>query len=170
MGICWVTIIFSILYVPYYHFMYPEKLPENALMATMAAEAEAAKVEAEAAPEKTGDIEAELKTAFAAGGWEEAGKQTFNTYCAACHGPDGGGLIGPNFTDDFYIHGGKLGDIVRVTTEGVPDKGMVPWKTTLKPNQIHEVSFYIRSLRGTTPATPKDPQGQKVDEDGNFVD
>ena len=60
--------------------------------------------------------------------------------------------------------------MVRVITEGVPEKGMVPWKASLKPEQIENLAFYIRKLRGTTPATAKESQGKKVDDVGNFIE
>ncbi|MDJ0835137.1 MAG: cbb3-type cytochrome c oxidase N-terminal domain-containing protein [Acidobacteriota bacterium] len=169
LGIFWVTTIVAVFYVPYYHFMYPEKLPEAALLASQEARAEElAKIEA--AKPKPVDEEADLLAKYNAGGWEEAAKADFTTFCVPCHAPDGGGTIGPNFTDDYYIHGGKLTDIRRIIVEGVPAKGMISWKVSLKPQQIENLTFYIRSLRGTTPATPKAAEGKLVDEAGNFTE
>lgn len=176
LGIFWVSIAFAIFYVPYYHFMHPESLPEasyEAEMNTVKAERALAEKEAEAnqpAAEAAGDPEEALMAKYKAGGWEEAAKADYMTNCLACHGPDGGGTIGPNFTDDYYIHGGTLTQIQKVITDGVPLKGMISWKPVLKPQQIENLTFYIRALRGTTPATPKEAQGQKVDEAGNFIE
>jgi cytochrome c oxidase cbb3-type subunit 3 len=116
------------------------------------------------------DLEATLQAEYAAGGWAEAGNADFQTFCMPCHAADGGGTIGPNFTDDYYIHGGRLTDIMNTIINGVPEKGMISWKASLKPEQIKNLTFYIRSLRGTTPAVAKDPQGRKVDEAGNFIE
>lgn len=90
------------------------------------------------------------------------GKDTFEKLCAPCHRPDGGGLVGPNLTDDFWIHGDKFADNVRVIWNGVPAKGMVSWKGVLKPADILAVASYIYTLRGTKPPNPKPPENQTV--------
>lgn len=90
----------------------------------------------------------------------DAGKDIFIKNCAACHTNDGGGLVGPNLTDEYWIHGGAYEDIVRTTSNGVAEKGMLAWKTTLKPDQIQQVSSFIVTLQGTTPSNPKAPEGE----------
>lgn len=90
------------------------------------------------------------------------GKAIFTANCAACHGANGEGTIGPNLTDRHWIHGGEIRDIFRTVKYGVPDKGMVPWEQTLTPGQIAEVSNYIITLRDTKPANPKAPEGTEV--------
>lgn len=92
-----------------------------------------------------------------------AGKDIFDKNCSACHGFGGEGLVGPNFTDDNWIHGGSIKNIYRTIVEGVPEKGMISWKSQLSPNQIQEVASYIRSLRGTNPPNQKGPEGEKWD-------
>jgi cytochrome c oxidase cbb3-type subunit III len=88
------------------------------------------------------------------------GKQIYNSICSVCHLVDGGGLVGPNFTDNYWIHGNTIEDLYRVTTEGVIEKGMIPYRDQLSPRQRLEVSSYIlQELVGTTPANPKAPQG-----------
>lgn len=89
------------------------------------------------------------------------GKQTYLNMCAPCHRPDGGGLVGPNLCDDYWIHGGKYADNVKTIWNGVPEKGMVTWKGVLKPNEIQAVASYIYTFRGTTPPSPKPPENQK---------
>ena len=89
----------------------------------------------------------------------EHGKETYTTYCAACHRADGGGMIGPNLTDAYWLHGGTLSDIYRTVVNGVLDKGMPPWGKTLKPEQLASVVAYVSTLQGTNPPTPKAPQG-----------
>jgi cytochrome c oxidase cbb3-type subunit 3 len=91
-----------------------------------------------------------------------SGKQLFVTYCAACHRPDGGGQIGPNLTDDSWIHGGTLTDIHNTITVGVLAKGMPEWGKVLKPDQVNAVSVYVKSLFGTNPPDPKPPEGVKA--------
>lgn len=90
-----------------------------------------------------------------------AGKKIWDTQCFTCHLNDGGGSIGPNMTDNYWIHGGDMASIVHIINVGVPAKGMIPWATTLTPEQIHQVASFIKvKLVGTTPAVAKDPQGE----------
>jgi len=88
----------------------------------------------------------------------KAGEKTFATLCAPCHRPDAGGLVGPNLTDDYWIHGSNFVDNVTTIWNGVPAKGMVTWKNSLKPNQIYEVASYLYTLRGSHPPNPKPPE------------
>lgn len=90
------------------------------------------------------------------------GKSTYAANCASCHGPAGGGIIGPNLTDDYWIHGGSLAEIRTVVADGVLDKGMPPWNKLLKPDQVNAVVAYISTLQGTNPAGAKPPQGELV--------
>lgn len=90
----------------------------------------------------------------------ESGQGVYTTYCAACHGNDGQGTIGPNLTDDYWIHGGALTDIFEVVTTGVAARGMPPWDGSLTPEQRAQVTAYIRSIRGTDPANAKAPEGE----------
>lgn len=92
------------------------------------------------------------------------GKKTFENLCVACHAADGGGGIGPNLTDNYWIHGGSIQDIFKTIKYGVPEKGMISWQDQLNPVEMHEVSSYIKTLVGTTPAVPKDPQGDLYEE------
>ena len=86
------------------------------------------------------------------------GKDTFMKLCAPCHRPDAGGLVGPNLTDDYWIHGSNFVDNLKTIWNGVPSKGMVTWKGVLKPGTIHAVGSYIYTLRGTKPVNPKPPE------------
>ncbi len=87
------------------------------------------------------------------------GKALFTTTCVACHRPDGGGLIGPNLTDDFWIHGGKPTDIHKTITEGVLAKGMPNWGKMLKPEQVDVLTAFVISIHGSNPVNPKAPDG-----------
>ncbi|MEN9939367.1 MAG: hypothetical protein RIR61_174 [Bacteroidota bacterium] len=88
-----------------------------------------------------------------------AGKNIFADNCASCHAADGGGLVGPNFTDEYWIHGGGITDVFSVVKYGVLDKGMISWQELLNPVQMQQVASYVLSLKGTSPAAPKEPQG-----------
>lgn len=91
-----------------------------------------------------------------------SGKSIFETNCAACHAADGGGGVGPNLTDEYWLHGGGIQDVFKVVKYGVVEKGMIPWQDQLSPEEIQQVSSYILTLKGTTPANPKEPQGEMV--------
>ena len=89
----------------------------------------------------------------------DAGKQIFTTNCVACHTADGGGLVGPNLTDDYWIHGGGIKNVFKTIKYGVVAKGMISWQSQLNPKQMQDVASYVISLHGTTPANPKAPEG-----------
>jgi cytochrome c oxidase cbb3-type subunit 3 len=88
-----------------------------------------------------------------------AGKTIFESNCAACHAADGGGGVGPNLTDEYWLHGGSINDVFTVVKYGVIEKGMIPWQDQLSPEQMQQVASYILTLKGTSPANPKAPQG-----------
>ncbi len=89
------------------------------------------------------------------------GRQIYNNVCAVCHLVDGGGLVGPNLTDNYWVHGNTIEDLYRVVTEGIIEKGMIPYRDQLSPRQRIEVSsFILERLVGTTPAKPKEPEGE----------
>jgi len=149
------TVIFGIGYLIY--FIGYSKTPAQELAAQMTANAPKA--------DDTGQLDTKLTAAFNDPAAVSAGKTIFVAKCAACHGPQGGGLIGPNLTDNSWIHGkGALTDIYKVVTKGVPEKGMLAWETTLKPEEIIQVVAYVKSLKGTNPSNPKPAEGTPVTE------
>lgn len=92
-----------------------------------------------------------------------AGSTIYAANCAACHANDLGGGVGPNLVDAYWIHGGSVGDVFATIKHGVPQKGMISWKSQLSPLQMQQVSSYILSMQGTEPANPKEPQGDPVE-------
>lgn len=93
-----------------------------------------------------------------------AGKKIFETNCIACHMADGGGGIGPNLTDNYTILGGDIKSIFKTISEGGrAGKGMVSWKTELKPLEMAQVASYVKMFQGTTPANPKAPEGELIE-------
>ena len=89
-----------------------------------------------------------------------AGKAIFETNCVVCHMADGGGGIGPNLTDEYWILGGGIKNVFNTVSEGGrAGKGMVSWKQTLKPLEMAQVSSYLLTFQGTTPANPKAAEG-----------
>lgn len=91
----------------------------------------------------------------------EEGKQVFTTTCAPCHRADGGGNIGPNLTDDYWIHGGKPQNIWTTVHDGVPSKGMPTWGPQVGDAKVAAVVAYVLTLRGTNVPNGKPPQGEK---------
>lgn len=100
----------------------------------------------------------------------DAGQEIFVEYCAACHGQQGEGGVGPNFADRYWIHGGTINDLFRTVRYGVPAKGMVSWEGQLSPRQIAQVSSYILTLEGTNPPNQKEPQGELFEREGDKAD
>jgi cytochrome c oxidase cbb3-type subunit 3 len=89
-----------------------------------------------------------------------AGETIFAGNCAVCHKLDGGGSIGPNLTDDYWIQGGGISNVFSTISEGGrAGKGMVAWKNSLKPSEIAQVASYVIGMRGTNPPDAKAPEG-----------
>ncbi|RYD58303.1 MAG: c-type cytochrome [Sphingobacteriales bacterium] len=89
-----------------------------------------------------------------------SGMNLFQSSCAACHAKDGGGGVGPNLTDDYWLHGGSIQDVFKSVKYGWSDKGMKSWKDDFSPKQIADIASYIKSIKGTAPAAPKEKQGE----------
>ena len=90
------------------------------------------------------------------------GKKIYNKYtCVTCHGEKAEGKVGPNMTDEYWIHGNTVDKQYQVVYEGVMAKGMMPFKEQLKKDQIVKVLSYLASLRGSNPPNAKAPQGEK---------
>ncbi|MBS1517511.1 MAG: c-type cytochrome [Bacteroidetes bacterium] len=92
------------------------------------------------------------------------GKQIFLANCVPCHGNNAEGTVGPNLTDDYWIHGGGIKNIFKTVKYGVPVKGMIAWQSILNPKSIQEVGSYVISLHGTNPPNGKAPEGDKYSE------
>lgn len=89
------------------------------------------------------------------------GQALFATRCPPCHGDHGQGLVGPNLTDEFWLHGGKIQDVFKTIKYGVPEKGMISWEKSMSAQQISDIANYVMSLQGSKPAGAKPPQGTK---------
>lgn len=99
-----------------------------------------------------------------------AGGVSFAKTCVPCHGTKGEGGVGPNLTDDYWLHGGKIADLFKTIKYGYPDKGMQSWQATYSPIQIQELASYVKSLRGTNPPNGKAAQGDLFKEDLKVAD
>jgi cytochrome c oxidase cbb3-type subunit 3 len=139
----WTTIVFSVLYAVYFHFGHG-KLAVEAYNEDMIAyyELQAEQLLALGPIRESTLLALQDDDAMMAGG-----QQIFVSKCAQCHANDGGGNIGPNLTDGFWLHGGRLTDIYHTVMEGVPSKGMLAWKNQLGPAEIMSVSAIRRNSR-----------------------
>ena len=86
------------------------------------------------------------------------GRKVFEQFCVVCHNDQAQGNVGPNLTDNYWLHGGAPLQILHTVTNGVPEKGMVAWGNQLGPNRIQAVVAYVLSLRGKN-VPGKAPQG-----------
>ena len=88
------------------------------------------------------------------------GETIYKENCFACHGKLGEGGVGPNLTDDYWLHGGSIKNIFSSIKYGWPDKGMKAWQADFSPVQIHQLASYIKTLKGSNPVNAKAPQGE----------
>jgi cytochrome c oxidase cbb3-type subunit 3 len=156
----YITIIFAVVYFTYYHLLGGPTLDQE--LAQKMGEIKAARTEAE----KTKGVKSEEELRALLNNREvlAQGKAEFTAKCTPCHGNNGQGVIGPNLTDDYWIHGdGRISSILGIINEGVPDKGMPPWKGVISPDLMEKVAVYVYSLHGTNPEGAKPPQGVKVE-------
>ncbi|MCD6065058.1 MAG: cytochrome c oxidase subunit CcoP [Flavipsychrobacter sp.] len=152
----YLTILVAFIYMYYYHFGGggPSSLQEYT------AEVEKGEVDKAAYLAKSDNNVDETTVKLLDASGIAAGEVTFQNMCAACHAKDGGGGVGPNLTDDYWLHGGSLSDVFKSIKYGWPDKGMKSWKDDFSPKQIAELTSYIKSIKGSNPAAPKDKQGE----------
>ena len=151
-----ITIIFAAYYMINYHVIGSGQVMQE----EYAEEVRIALLEKEALIKSGAFVNEETVTFLSEVSALDAGKNIFQTNCIACHAADGGGIVGPNLTDDYWIHGGGIKNVFKVIKYGVVEKGMIAWQTQLNPNQMQEVASYVLSLHGTTPAAPKQPEGE----------
>lgn len=153
------TIIFGVIYIGKYHLFGGDNQIQELEKDMMIAQKEIEEYKKTAPDLLTADKVVLLTDA----GDIAAGKAIYDANCVACHRADGGGGIGPNLTDEYWILGGDVKEIFNTIMEGGRDgKGMVAWKQQIKPSDIQKVASYILSLQGTNPADGKAPEGDKV--------
>jgi len=153
----YITIVWGVVYFSYFHVISAGSLQEE----EYAQEVQLAELQKTLLMQGSGLIDETNVTFSNDPGSLFAGKENYIKHCAACHGRNGEGLVGPNLTDEYWIHGGSINDIFRIIKVGVPDKGMISWESQLTPNAIQEVSSYIITLQGTNPPNAKPAQGEK---------
>lgn len=152
------TIGFSIVYLFVFHIFdtFPLQIKEYENEVAYAQE-QAAKIKAlnpVAAIDET-NVEATTEALELADG-----KVTFLNTCATCHRKDGGGDIGPNLTDEYWLHGGSIKEIFKVVRHGVQGTNMIAWEGVISPEKIKNVASYLLTMQGLNPLNPKKPQGE----------
>lgn len=153
------TIVFGVVYVGYYHFSGGlSQEEEYAAEMALAEEQKAAFLASSANNVDENNVELLTDATAIANG-----KEKFQTLCIACHGASGGSMpggVGPNLTDQYWLHGGGIKNVFKTIKYGVPAKGMISWEAQLTPRQIQEVASYVLSLQGSNPENAREPQGE----------
>jgi cytochrome c oxidase cbb3-type subunit 3 len=112
---------------------------------------------AEANSRSAGPIDDKILTGLFTQGASD-GAAVFKTTCAVCHGDDGQGKIGPNLTDNAWLHGGKPMDIYNTISNGVVQKGMPAWRSQLGDAKVRLLAAYVAgTLKGKNIANPAKP-------------
>lgn len=149
------TIAFGLVYVIYFHYL---DGPSQADEYNKEVELASLK-KTEMLKQSAGKVDENSVTLLTDAADIAKGKSSFITKCAACHGQAGEGGVGPNLTDEYWIHGGSINDIFKTIKYGVQEKGMIAWEAQMQPQEMQQVSSFIMSLKGTNPANAKAPQG-----------
>ncbi|MBK8557403.1 MAG: c-type cytochrome [Lewinellaceae bacterium] len=150
------TVIWAVVYMFYYHW--GGNGPSQAEEYQIEVAAAKKQIAVALAGKANAVDEASVNTLTDTGALGE-GELIFKNLCAACHGQLGEGLVGPNFTDEYWIHGGGIKNVFKTIKYGVPEKGMISWASQLTPSDMQKVGSYILTLEGTNPPNPKAPQG-----------
>jgi cytochrome c oxidase cbb3-type subunit 3 len=156
----WGAIIFAIAYYGYFQ-LGPGPSQDETLAKRMKSvkQAQAQAASAMNAGDENIDVQALLKDPEALA----VGKKQFMEKCLPCHGANGEGTVGPNLTDDYWIHSkGDFQGILSSIRSGFPDKGMPPWGPLIPAEEQPDLAAYVMSLRGTNPPNAKPPQGNLV--------
>jgi len=157
-GLFYATIVFGVFYLLIFHVWHQAPLQAEELAIAQ----EQAKVEIAAYQAKQADAIDETNVTLSKDAKDVAlGKDLFLKNCKVCHGDAGQGGVGPNLTDVYWLHGGDVKDIFKTIKFGVPQKGMISWKATFKPNEMRDLASFIVSLQGTNPPGAKAPQGDE---------
>jgi len=157
----YITIIFGVVYFVLHHVTKTLPLQDEEYQIEVAKAEQVAQERKTQNAESGGEAFDEANIQYDANPeYIAAGASIFKLQCTPCHRDDGGGNIGPNLTDNYWIHGGKIGQIYSTIKNGVPDKGMISWKAMLSPEQMRDLAFYIKSIKGSNPENPKAPQGE----------
>lgn len=150
------TIVFGAFYFLDYHVWQSSPLPQ----AEYAEEMAAADLSRRVRMASAGTINEDELTTLKDDASIKSGQERYLKNCVSCHGSKGEGIVGPNLTDQYWIHGGGIRDVYATVKNGVPEKGMISWKLVFTPKEIQQIASYVLSLQGTSPPNAKKPEGQ----------
>ena len=153
------TIIFGLVYIVRFHvvndYTQAEEFDQEVALANI-------EIEKNKAANPVEEVTVDKVTLLTDAESLAKGKEIFVNACAACHKADGGGVVGPNLTDEFWINGGGIKNVFKLIAEGSKNNPtMVGWAKTLGTKEVQKVSSYVISLQGTKPAGAKPAEGEK---------
>ncbi len=150
----YISILFAVVYLWRYHVAYSAPLMKEEYEISVKKAEEEVKAYLAAQGEA---IDENTVTYMSEPADLAAGKQIYIAACVACHREDGGGLVGPNLTDDYWMHGGDMKSIFKTVKYGI--NAMPPWQASYSNKQLAQVASYVKSLHGTNPPGPKEKEG-----------
>jgi cytochrome c oxidase cbb3-type subunit III len=149
------TIVFAVVYLLNYHVWQSSPLP----LAEYAEEVAAADLSRRVRMASEGTInEDELAPLVDEASLKE-GQEKFLRNCVTCHGSHAEGIVGPNLTDQYWIHGGGIRNVYITIKNGVPEKGMISWKLVFTPKEIQQIASFVLSVQGSNPPNAKKAEG-----------
>lgn len=151
------TVLFAFIYMIDYHVLGISKLSTDEYMEEIVA----ANLQRKILLASGGSINENALVQLKDEASLKEGREIFQKFCISCHGPQAGGLVGPNLTDEFWIHGGGIKSVYTTIKKGVPGKGMISWELVFSQRQIQSIGSYVLSLQGTNPPGGKSPEGTK---------
>ncbi|MBI5020420.1 MAG: c-type cytochrome [Ignavibacteriales bacterium] len=149
------TVLFAVIYLINYHVLKTSPLPQ----AEFSEELASADLMRRVRIASEGEINEDKLAALKDDASIKEGMEKFKKNCVSCHGNEGGGVVGPNLTDQYWIHGGGVKNIFATIKNGVPAKGMISWKLVFTPKEIQQIASYILTLQGTNPPGGKPQEG-----------
>jgi cytochrome c oxidase cbb3-type subunit 3 len=158
----YLTILVAVIYMVNYHLIKSSPLQAEEYTLSLA---KAEKEVAEYMRNSTNNVDESTVKLLTDASDISSGKDLYLNNCAACHGRSGEGTVGPNLTDEYWLHSGGVKDIFKTIKYGWPDQGMKSWKDDFSPVQIAQITSFIKTLAGTNPPNAKAKQGELYTED-----
>ncbi|OEK05520.1 hypothetical protein BFP71_09525 [Roseivirga misakiensis] len=156
-GLFYVTIVYAVVYIMIFHVFESSPLQEEEYDIEMA---EAAAERAKKVQDVVYDFDENTVTVNDAPEALAEGMKFYTTNCAVCHKADGGGLAGPNLTDEYWRNGGGIKNVYKVIKNGVQGSAMIPWESRFNPEQMRSLASYVLSLQGSNPPGALGPDGE----------
>ena len=158
-AILWGAIVFSVLYIAFYALTFAP----DSYTAQLRADTIEHRAELQAYFDENPLVPPSAEELLAGVSDPEViavGRARYLKNCASCHGENAQGLIGPNLTDAYWLHGGRVTQVFYTLVKGVAAKGMPPWGRAIAPEEIAALTSYIRSIQGSNPPDAKSAEGE----------